>query len=486
MNIAKIFKFTGRIMLVMAALALLPIAVAIWRGEENLISSFLITAGVFLTLWALSLLIKTKAEGYDARDGFAITALSWLFITLIGALPFWISREIPSYIDAFFETVSGFTTTGSSILSNVENLSDSMLFWRSFSHWVGGMGVLAFGIALFPVAKGQNRESGTEAHILKAESPGPTYGKFVSKLRFNTRILYLIYLAMTVVEIVLLVLGGMPFFDSLLNSLGTAGTGGFAIKNAGIAAYNEYCRMVIAVFMVLFGVNFNFYYFMLIGKLKSAFKMEEVKWYIGIVLLSTAAITANLLSYYDDLGESFRYAFFQVSSIITTTGYATANFDLWPAFSKVIIVLLMFIGACAGSTAGGLKVSRVIILIKSAIKELWYSVNPRAVRVVKCDGEPLDRSVVINVGSYFAIYMLITAISTLLVSIDGYDTTTTFTSVVSCFNNIGPALGLAGPYGNFGMFSVFSKIVLSLDMLLGRLEIFPLIVLFSPKLWKNG
>ncbi len=470
----------------MAGLILLPVIFALIYGEKTL-TAFFIPAGVFLVLGLLFMIKKSKATSYRASEGFVITALSWILISLVGALPFVISGEIPNYIDAFFETVSGFTTTGASIVPNVETMSMSILFWRSFTHWVGGMGVLAFGIALFPALRGKKHDSGgTEAHILRAESPGPMYGKLVSKLRFNVRILYGIYLVMTVAEIALLIAGGMPVYDSIVNSLATAGTGGFGVKVASIAHYDSlYAEMVISVFMILFGINFNVYYFMLIGKFKSVFKHEETRWYLGIIAFSVVAIAFNIMNMYESLGQAFRYSFFQVSSIITTTGFATANFDLWPTFSKVILVLLMFIGASAGSTGGGLKVSRVILLLKTTLREIRHSINPRGVRAIHCDGERVDQEVIVNTSSYFAVYMLLFAVSVLLVSLDGYDMTTEVTAVAACYNNIGPGLSLVGPNGNYAMLSGFSKIVLSIDMLLGRLEIFPLLIAFTPHAWKN-
>ncbi len=473
-------------MLTAAGLILLPIIVALIYGEKT-ITAFLIPAAVFLVLGILFMIKKPKGRSYKASEGFVITALSWLLISLVGALPFVISREIPSYVDAFFETVSGFTTTGASILTDIEAMSKSILFWRSFTHWVGGMGVLAFGIALFPSIKSKKNDGdGTEAHILRAESPGPTYGKLVSKLRFNARILYGIYFVMTVIEIVLLIAGGMPVFDSIVNSLATAGTGGFGIKSASIGYYDSvYAEMVIAVFMVLFGINFNVYYFMLIGKFKSVLKHEETRWFLGIIAFAVVAIALNIYGMYDSLAQAFRYSFFQVSSIITTTGFATTNFDLWPTFSKMILVLLMFIGASAGSTGGGFKVSRVLILIKTAFREIRHSINPRGVRPIRCDGETVDQSVIVNTSAYFAVYMILFAVSVLLVSVDGYDLTTEVTAVAACYNNIGPGLSLVGPSGNYSMLSAFSKIVLSVDMLLGRLEIFPLLIAFTPHAWKN-
>lgn len=472
-------------MIVASLLVLLPIIVACIYGEYDTIISFVIPAAIFAAGGGL-MMIKKPSGIYKASEGFVITALSWFLISAVGALPFVISRQIPSYIDAFFETVSGFTTTGSSILTDYDHISRSMFFWRSFTHWVGGMGVLVLGIALFPKVRGKNGDAGSEAHILRAESPGPTFGKMVSQLRFNSRILYGIYLFLTVVEIVMLVFGRMPLFDSIVISFGTAGTGGFALTSAGIGGYNSlYIEMVISVFMIIFGINFNVFYFMLVGKFKAAFKHEEMHWYLGIIAISVAAITANVYSVYKSVGEAFRYSFFQVSSIITTTGFATADFEMWPTLSKIILVLLMFVGACAGSTGGGLKVSRVLILVKTAVRELRHSINPRAVHSIRCDGEAVEHTVITNVCAYFAVYMLLVALSTLAVSADGYDVTTSFTSVVACINNIGPGLGLVGPMGNFSMYSVFTKIILSVDMLLGRLEIFPLLIAFSPSAWKN-
>ena len=478
---------------------LLPVIVAIVYREHNMILPFMIPAAA-ASLTGMCLMLLKPHGRYKASEGFTITAFSWLVISLFGCLPFIISREIPHFIDAFFETVSGFTTTGASIIGksttsgiidgNVENMARSLLFWRSFTHWIGGMGVLAFGIALFPVLKSKGgSEGGSEAHILRAESPGPTYGKLVSKLRFNTRILYGMYLGLTVLEILFLSFGGMPLFDSLVHSFGTAGTGGFSIYADGIMHYgNVYYEMVIAVFMILFGINFNVYYFMLIRRFSSAFKNEEVKWYLGIVGASVGVLMINTLvrNVYSTVGEAFRYSFFQTASIITTTGYATADFaNTWPAFSQTVLVVLMFIGACAGSTGGGMKVSRLVILVKTAIREIRRTVKPKSVYIVRCDGDAVEHSVVMNVCGYFVVYVLLTALSTLVVSLDGMSTTTSFTAVVSCFNNIGPGLGDVGPLGSFSEFSVLSKSVLSLDMLLGRLEIFPILIALAPSAWRN-
>ena len=497
MSLKRILSFTGRILIVSSLLMLLPVIVALIYGERHMIIPFLIPAAS-ASLLGLIFMSTRPGGNYRAGEGFTITALSWILISLLGALPFVISGEIPNYIDALFETVSGFTTTGASIIGKtttsatvgglVENMSRSLLFWRSFTHWIGGMGVLAFGIALFPVFKGRSGESGSEAHILRAESPGPTYGKLVSKIRFNTRILYGIYLGLTVLEILFLVFGGMPFYDSIVHSFATAGTGGFSIFADGVMHYNNvYYEMVMAVFMVLFGVNFNVYYFMLIRRFSTAFKSEELRWYIGIIGAATGAIMINTLvrGVYSSFGEAFRHSFFQTASIMTTTGFASADFTLWPAMSQVILVLLMFIGACAGSTGGGLKVSRLVILVKTAIREVRRSVKPKNVHLVMCDGEVVEHSVIMNVCGYFVVFVLFPAISVLIVSSDGFDTTTSFTSVAACFNNIGPGLGKVGPLGSYSAYSPLSKIVLSVDMLLGRLEIFPLVVALAPSAWRN-
>ncbi len=469
-----------------ALLFLAPALVALIYGEAHILS-FLIPGAAMLALGLLCLRCRPKRVKSYAKEGFVTVALMWVAFSLFGAMPFVIDGCIPSYVDAFFETVSGFTTTGSTILTDVEVLPRSMLFWRSLTHWVGGMGVLALAIAILPNARGEDEERDSAVHLLRAESPGPTFGKLVSRLNRNSRILYGIYTAMTLLEIIFLLAGGMPLFDSVVNSFGTAGTGGFGIKNASIGYYDSaYFDYVIGIFMLLFGVNFNVYYFLLTGNLMKLLKCEEVRWYFGIVAASVAAITVNILHLYDSVGEAVRYAFFQVASITTTTGFVTADFELWPTMSKTVLVLLMFIGACAGSTGGGLKVSRVIILLKTAVKELRYQLNPREVRAVRCDGEPVDHSVVTGVSSYFGIYMLIMALSTLLISLDGKDPVTTFTSVVACLNNIGPGLSEVGATGNFAGFSDFAKLVLSFDMLAGRLELFPMLVLFSPSVWRKS
>lgn len=423
---------------------------------------------------------KPKKKTIYAKEGFVIVAFAWIFLSLFGAFPFWLSGEIPSYIDAFFETVSGFTTTGSSILTNVEALSHAHLFWRSFSHWIGGMGILVFVVAFLPDA------SGSTMHILKAEMPGPIIGKLVSKVTVTARILYKIYAILTIVEVILLLLGGMPFFDSLLTSFGTAGTGGFGIKNTSIAFYDSaYCDMVITVFMILFGINFNLIYFITIGKFVDAFRSEELKWYLGIIFVAAIAIAVNIAPMYQSILQAFRYAIFQVGSIITTTGYVTADYGQWPLFSQVILVLLMFVGASAGSTGGGMKVSRIVIYFKSAFAEIKRLVHPHSVVSVEFEDSYLHPSVLENIHTYLVFYFGIFAFSLLCVSLQNIDFTSAFSAVATCLNNVGPGLEIVGPVGNFSSLSDFSKLILSFDMLAGRLEIFPMLMLFSPSLWKK-
>lgn len=485
MNIKLIIYRLGKIMAVASALFLVPAAVSLIY-DDNCFLYFLAPAGVMFLIGLAFTFLKPEKRTSHAREGFVIVSLLWIVLSVFGAAPFVISGYIPSPVDALFEAVSGFTTTGSSILTDVEALPMSLLFWRSFTHWVGGMGVLALVIAVLPNERMTQTGRSSDTYILKAETPGPTFGKLVSKLRHNVRILYGIYAAMTLIQIILLLLGGMPLFDSILNTFGTAGTGGFAIKNAGMAYYDSvYLEMVIAVFMVLFGINFNIYYFILLGKISKAFKSEELRWYLSIIAFSTVSIAVNLIRTGEAAARAFRYSFFQVASIITTTGYSSTNFDLWPTFSKIILVILMFCGACASSTGGGIKVSRIIIMVKTAIKEVRYMINPREVRAVKCDGAYVEQSTLIAVSSYLIVYMIILVISVIIVSLDGFDMTTTATSVISCLNNIGPGLEKVGALGNFSEFSLLSKCVLSFNMLAGRLEIFPLLILFSPSLWRK-
>ncbi len=480
MNYKMVAFVLGRIFCIEAVLMLFPMLCAACYGEWYLLPAFLLPAVLLAVLGLAASLRTPKNTTIFARDGLAIVALVWVLMSAFGALPFVISGEIPSFIDAFFETVSGFTTTGSTILTDVEVLSHGTLFWRSFAHWVGGMGVLVLAMAVLPMTDGR------AMHLMRAEVPGPTVGKISSKLSDSAKILYAIYFAMTLAEVILLCAGGMPLFDSLIHAFGTAGTGGFSNKGLSVGAYNNpYFEIVIGVFMLLFGINFNLYYFLLLRRFRDAFCSEEMLTYLGIVAFSTVTITLNILHLYDGVGTALRTAFFQVSSIITTTGYASADFNLWPTYARTIICILTFIGACAGSTAGGLKISRIIIFFKAAKQDLNKMLHTHAVTTVRFEGKPLDEKVLRGVHNYFNIYMLLLAVSILLISLDGFDLVTTFTSVLTCINNVGPGLEVVGPMGNFAGFSAPAKLLLSFDMLAGRLELYPMLALFSPRLWQK-
>lgn len=422
---------------------------------------------------------RTKNSQIFTKEGFATVALSWIVLSIVGALPFVVSGDIPSYVDALFETISGFTTTGASILSDVEALSHASLMWRSFTHWVGGMGVLVFIMSFLSIT------GGSTINLMKAESPGPSVSRLVPHVKDTAKILYKIYIFITVTEIILLCAFGMPLFDSLTLSFGTVGTGGFGILNSSIADYSPALQIIITVFMILSGVNYVAYFYLTTRQIKEIFHVEEIRVYFGVILASSIFIAFNIRSLYPTLGECFRHAFFQVGSIITTTGYATTDFDLWPETSKTILVLLMFIGACAGSTGGGLKISRLLILCKSIPKQLSLVIHPREIKVIKMDGKAIEHQVMRATNVYLAIYFFIILGSTLFVSVDNFDFTTNFTAVVSALNNIGPGLAGVGPTRNFGAFSVFSKFVLMFDMLAGRLELYPLLVLFMPSLWRR-
>ena len=479
MNKRMIAYVLGILLLCEAGLLLLPLAVG-FIYSEAVISSFLITILILCVAGLILTRFKPQDKTIFAKDGLFIVALGWIFLSLFGALPFYISGEIPSYLDALFETVSGFTTTGASILSDVEALSKSTLFWRSFTHWIGGMGVLVFVMAVLPLAGG-----GGDLHLMRAESPGPSVGKLVPRSNKTARILYGIYLGMTVAEMVLLLIGGMSVFDSITIAFGTAGTGGFGVLNSSIASYNVFCQIVITIFMTLFGINFNVYFLLLLRKFKDAFKSCELWAYIGIMSAAIVTISINIQSYFDSFSEAFRHAAFQVSSVMTTTGYSTTDFDKWPEFSKTILVMAMCIGACAGSTGGGFKVSRVILLFKYARKAIHSYTHPRSVKVITFDGQRVTNETFQGTIAFFIVYVIIFAASLLIVSADKYDMVTDFTSVVATFNNIGPGLGKIGPTGNFGGYNCLSKIIFIGDMLLGRLEIFPLICLFTPSIHKK-
>lgn len=479
MNHRIVIYNVGRILLVEAVLLLLPAIGSLIYGEETLFA-FALTIAALAAIGLIATHKKPQKTSLYAREGYLIVALSWIAMSLFGALPFVISGYIPNIIDAFFETVSGFTTTGSTILSEIESLPKSLLFWRSFTHWIGGMGILVFMIAIMP------KTERTAMHIMRAEVPGPTVGKLVSKLGASARILYGIYCVLTAIEIILLYAGGMPMFDSIVNSFATAGTGGFSVLNNSIEGYNSlYSEMVIGVFMLIFGVNFNLYYLITKGNFKQALKSEELHWYLGLVAASVIVIGFNLTATTYHISESFRHAFFQVSSIVTTTGFSSIDFNKWPVLSKGILVLLMFMGACAGSTGGGLKVSRIIILFKGFARDIKKALNPRNVETIKVDKKTVDENVVKGVFVFAASYIIVIFASCLIVSFDGFSLESTFTAVLSCVSNIGPALGHFGPASNFADFSALSKFVLSLDMLAGRLELIPILILFAPATWSR-
>ena len=472
MNRRMILRTLGNILVFEGIILVLPLLVSLIYKENKAIY-FLITIVIALAIGGALSKLKTKDKHIYAKEGFIVVALSWIIVSLIGALPFYISGEIPNYVDAFFETVSGFTTTGSSILNNIEGLSKGMLFWRCFTHWIGGMGVLVFVLAFLPQSEGQNM------FLMKAEVPGPVVGKLVSKVKMTARILYAIYAALTLLEIVFLLIGDMPLYDSIVHAFSTAGTGGYSIKNSSIAYYDSYyIDIVITIFMLLFGVNFNLYYLLLLKDIKQILKSEELKCYILIVFTFTAIITINTLGVYGSVVESFRYSFFQVATIITTTGFITTDFNLWPALSQILLLLLMVIGACAGSTGGGMKISRVMILIKSAKSSIKKMISPRSVTTIKMEGKVVDKQVLDFSYSYFVVYALILLGSMLLLSFENLDMVTIITAPLTCLGNVGPGFGeVVGPVGNFSSLSNFSKIILSFDMLAGRLELFPMIML---------
>ena len=478
MNFKTITHLIGRILLTEAGLLLIPLIVSVLYGESTIIFIVpIVLLGIFGGVGIKFVPIHPKLF---AKDGLVVVALAWILMSGFGAIPFVLSGHSISFVDAFFETVSGFTTTGASILSDIEALPNGLLFWRSFTHWIGGMGVLVLVMAIIP----SNHEHGM--HLLRAEVPGPIVGKLVSRIKDTAKILYCIYFAITVIEIILLLLGGMSLFDSCIHAFGTAGTGGFSNKGLSVGAYdNVYFDVVISIFMLLFGINFNLYYFLLIRKAKEVFTSQELWCYLGIVFVSVIIIAINISHLYENFAQSLRYSLFQVSSIITTTGFATADFNLWPGLSKIILVSLMFIGACAGSTGGGIKVSRVLILAKAAIADMKQIIHPKSISIVRLDGKIISSKTVRSVHLFLSVYIFILVISTMILALDAKDIVSTFTAVVACFNNIGPGLEVVGPMGNFSSFSNFSKLILSFDMLAGRLEIFPILLMFSPSLWRK-
>ena len=478
MNLSMIVYLLGWILLVEGGLLLIPAFVSLLYAESA-VWSFLVTAAICAVCGVPMILRKPKSRHFYLKDGFIVTGLTWILISIFGALPFVLNGCIPNYIDALFEIVSGFTTTGASILSDVEALPKGLLFWRSFAHWVGGMGVLVFLLALLP------HTGGSHVNVMKAESPGPQVEKLVPSVQSTAKILYGIYIAMTALQLVLLLAAKMPLFDAVTLTFGTAGTGGFAVLNSGLATYTPLQQWIITVFMILFGVNFNFYFLLLLRKAKRAFAIEEVRWYFIIILAAVAMISLNIAGYYSTVEETVRNAALHVGSIITTTGYSSVDFDLWPTFSKTILVVLMFVGACAGSTGGGMKVSRFVVLFKTIRQELRHVLNPSRVSVTVMDGKQVSHEVLRSINVYIITFVAIFAGSVLLISLDGFDPTTNFTAVAATLNNIGPGLAAVGPTQNFSIYSAGAKLVLIFDMLAGRLELFPMLLLFSRETWRK-
>ena len=480
MNGRLIARLLGLVLLIMAALLLLPLLVALLYGE----SALPFGATIALTAVSGALLAfgaRPRSTELAAREGFATVGLAWIVMSLLGALPFVLSGDIPSFLDAVFETASGLTTTGASILTDVESLSRSGMFWRCFTHWIGGMGVLVFVMAVLPMGEGR------AMHIMRAEVPGPTVGKLVPRARKTATILYLIYMGLTAAETVFLLCGGMSFYDALLHAFATAGTGGFSTRAASIGAYDSvYIELVIACFLVFFGTNFNLFYLLLIGRWREALKSEELHWYVGLIAASTLSIALGIAKLYDGFGTALRHAFFNTMSIVSTAGFGTEDFTRWPGYVQMILVLLMFIGGCAGSTGGGLKLSRVMLLVKTAAADLARMVRPRRVTRVQMDGRRVGRETTDAVYSYFALYMLLLLGCALIVSFDGYDFATNFTAALSCMSNIGPGLSLIGPAGSYAIFSPLSKAVMVIAMLCGRLEIYAILMLFIPSTWKRN
>lgn len=478
MNWQRVIRTLGTVVCSESLMLIVPMLIALSCGENW--QAILISALIAAAIGLLCFVVRPNNNPIYAKEGIFIVASSWIVISAIGALPFFIDGAIPNYIDALFESVSGFSTTGSSILTDVESLPRGLAFWRSFTHWVGGMGVLVFVIAIVP------QTNTNTMHVMRAEVPGPIVSKVLPRARESALLLYGIYVVMTAIEVVLLFAGGMPLFDSVLNSFATAGTGGFAIKNSSIAAYNSpYVEYVIGIFMMLFGVNFNIYYFILLRRMGRIFKDEELRTYLTIIAASTLVITLNLLERYDNFWYAFRTAFFQVASVITTTGFCTDDFNLWPTMSKIILFSLMFIGASGGSTGGGIKVSRIIIMMKKIWQDLTKMLRPNAVTTVRLDGRKVEDGAVTATMTFFAAYMIFAALGIFIVSFDNFDFETTVSSVVACIGNIGPGFGKVGAAGNFSAMSDLSKLTLSFEMLLGRLEIFPLVMFFSPRMYKK-
>ncbi len=483
MNYKMMGRFIAQILAIEAVFMIPALLISLFSKETNAVIGFAGSIGIIIVTAAVLWLACRKAKkGFYAKEGLTCTGLTWVVMSLLGCLPFVISGEIPNYIDALFEIVSGFTTTGSSIVPRVEDLSNGILYWRSFSHWVGGMGVLVFMLAVIPVSE---QKGGFTLHLLRAESPGPNVGKLVPRMKQTAIILYVIYILLTIVNVVFLLVGDMPALEAVCTAMGTAGTGGLGIKSDSMASYSPYLQNVTTIFMALFGVNFSCYYLLLVKQVKSVVKDEELRGYVGVILVSIVLIVINLRGYYDSLGETIRHAAFQVSSIITTTGYASTDFDLWPNFSKTVLLCIMLLGACAGSTGGGFKVSRFLLVAKMLKRNIHQILHPNRIMVVRSNDTVVDEKVLQNANGYLAAYAIILVASFLAVSVDGFSIETNLSAVFSCFNNIGPGLDAVGPMCNFASYSYFSKLVLIFDMLAGRLEIFPMLVLFARGTWRN-
>lgn len=478
MNQSIIKYVLGKVLAIIGLLMIIPVITGIIYREDE-VFAYIIVGVISYLLGHFTTRKRPTNTMFYLKEGCVVTSLSWILISVVGALPFMLTGEIPNFVDAWFETASGFTTTGASILTDVEALSHTSLMWRSFTHWIGGMGVLVFLLAVIPMSGGSN------INLMRAESPGPSVGKLVPKIRSSAAILYKIYFGMTVVQLVLLIIARMPVFDAFCITFGSAGTGGFGVRNDSCGSYTALQQWITGIFCVLFGVNFNFYYYILARDPKKSMKMEEVKAYFCIIGASVVIIFFNIMGMFNNAADAFRAAFFQVGSIITTTGYSTVDFNMWPTLSKSILVLLMFIGACAGSTGGGFKVSRVIITSKTVLKEANSYIHPKSVKKIKMDGEVIEHDVIRSVNVYMITYMAIFIISVILVSIEGKDLVTSFTSVAATYNNIGPGLAKVGPAANYDCLSYFSKIVLTLDMIAGRLELFPLLILFHPAVMRD-
>ncbi|MDR0897908.1 MAG: TrkH family potassium uptake protein [Oscillospiraceae bacterium] len=479
MNHRIILRILSRVCLAEAALLLLTAIIALCYGDAVLLP-YGVPIALLLALFFLFGLSKPRSPVFFAREGFVSVALSWILMSLLGALPFCLSGAIPSFVDSFFETVSGFTTTGATVLADVESMPKGLLFWRGFTHWVGGMGVLVFLMAIIPLAGDRS------IHLMRAESPGPSVGKLAPRLRSTAVILYSIYIAMTLLLVVLLFAGGMPLFDSFTHAFATAGTGGFSVRNAGIIAYNSpYIEGVLTVFMLLFAVNFSLYHLLLLRRFRDVLRSEELKWFLGVFVLASAAMTLDILPQSKGVGEAIRLATFQSASIMSTTGFATADFSLWPGFSQTIVLLLMIIGSCAGSTGGGFKISRLVILLKSIRRELDRMLHPRSMGRISFEGKSVGTEVTHGVLVYLAVYVVLVIFGALVLSVNEFDVQTTLSSVLTSLNNVGPGLGLVGPMENFALYAPFSKLWLSLYMLIGRLEIFPILMLFSPTVWRK-